>query len=77
MKYDFKFIKSTEPTLEDDMYELAQNPNFYIQCSEDKFIVHVSGIGLDRCPCVNDHGIFNSLQRAKNALIKIYKKGDR
>jgi len=73
MKYDFKFIESDEPTLEDDMYELVQNPNFYIQCSENDFIVHISGIGLDQCPCSTEHGIFTSLQKAKKELIKIYK----
>ena len=80
-RYDDMFIfeESDEPTLTDDMYELKDNDNIYIQCSEIGYIVNLyvidknyeSGIkSFDESYVINK-GVYKTLEEAKLKAISL------
>lgn len=86
VQYDaFRFVESDEPTLEDDMYELIDDDNIYIQVSGDccqEFMVYryvidkdyESGLkGFDESYSENC-GTFNNLEDAKEKALSIWNK---
>tara|TARA_R100000963_G_C4593161_1_gene69627 strand:+ start:260 stop:517 length:258 start_codon:yes stop_codon:yes gene_type:complete len=66
----FKFVESDEPELEDDMYELIENPNIYIQVNyECGFIVNKYTECEDSY--FEEFGVYKSLEEAKAKCISI------
>tara|TARA_R110000823_G_scaffold247138_3_gene370949 strand:- start:690 stop:911 length:222 start_codon:yes stop_codon:yes gene_type:complete len=67
----FKFIKSDEPMLTDDMYELIENPRISIQVNDD--FGYILNILNNKHTESKECGIFNSLFRAKQSAISLNK----
>ncbi len=63
----FIFEESDEPTLTDDMYELKENDNIYIQCSEIGYIVSLY-VECEDSYVINK-GIYKTLEEAKAKCI--------
>ena len=85
-RYDdmFIFVESDEPTLTDDMYELKDNDNIYIQCSEIGYIVNLyvidknyeSGIKSFDESYVIKKGVYKTLEEAKAKCILLNNQGE-
>lgn len=72
----FKFVESDEPELEDDIYELIENPNIYIQVNyECGFIVNKYTECEDDIEesFIQEYGIYKSLKEAKQKCITLNK----
>ena len=75
-RYDdmFIFVESDEPTLTDDMYELKDNDNIYIQVSDIGYVVSVYTECEDSY--TTNKGVYETLEEAKAKCILLNNQGE-
>ena len=75
MKHLFKFIKSDDPQIEDDMYELKSDNNIYIQINNGIYLVHKYYDAEGCCETFGDYKLLNdAMERALEIRYDDYQK---